>query len=651
MLEVGGAASLAVLSGVGCDLLGTSPTGGSAAKKASGHTKGHEAPELAKLVKGGKLPPLKERLPDKPLTVKPVDNPGTYCATYQNLYGDDASFIRQIGDECLLRWQRDTRHFSFKDLIPNVATSYQVRNGGREYEFTLRKGMKWSDGEPFTADDIVFWWDDIIMNDELNPVKPEWLLPSGGSGSVVAPDPQTVVFRFDKPNGLFLLQLPTSNGVDMCSAPAHYLKQFHIKYNKSAKDDAKKAGLDKWTDLFSNHFSIWVGGVKNKPTLSAWIVKVPFGGEVQQVVVERNPYYWKVDTDGSQLPYCNRVVFAIVTNPDTRQLKALNGEFDFYLGGGDSSGPPLSSKPLFARSRGKGNYHFIDLPQAFSNTAVFYLNMSCSDEVVRKVFLDRNFRIGLSYSMNRKEMIDAIYQREGRPYQVAPRPESQFYDEEYATQYTEYDVAQANHYLDLALPDKGSDGMRLGPDGKHFSFQAIFDQTPTGDDWPDVMEMMQGYFKAVGVDMQISGVSDSLYYSKRDANTYEASMWHGDGGLDVLIVDSWYNAMEGSPGWGLWFTTPDAKGAVEPPEVVKKAYRLYQEVQSTYDPKRQDMLMREHLNIAKEQFWYIGVNLMPNGYGVVRNDFHNVPKTMLSAWSFPTPAPTDPCQYYSDRSA
>ena len=124
-----------------------------------------ESPLLADLVKAGKLPPVEQRLPANPLVVKPVDKVGKYGGTWRTaLRGgqDDAWTTRIIGYDYLVRWDRE-----WTTVIPYVAESWTSTPDATEYTFKLRKGMKWSDGKPFTADDIVFWVTDILNNKDL----------------------------------------------------------------------------------------------------------------------------------------------------------------------------------------------------------------------------------------------------------------------------------------------------------------------------------------------------------------------------------------------------------------------------------------------------------------------------------------------------
>jgi peptide/nickel transport system substrate-binding protein len=312
--------------------------------------------------------------------------------------------------------------------VPNVAENFEIESDGRDFVFTLRENMKWSDGEPFTAEDIMFWWNDVTLNEEISPAIPTWLIVGDQPPEVTSPDERTVVFSFAEPAGLFLFTMATFEGMTMLNAPKHYLTEFHIDYNSDAEEQARDAGYDTWSDWFSHHYSLWEGGIERKPTLDAWEVTVPHSGNVTHVEVERNPYYWKVDSEGSQLPYLDRVRFTVTESEEVRSLQALDGTFHLYLGGGDSQGANLQEKPLFAQGREESGYDFIDLIPANMNRAIFAVNLTCKDEAKRSVFLDKNFRMGLSHAINRDEVIDAIWVQQGEPWQAAPRPESRLHD-------------------------------------------------------------------------------------------------------------------------------------------------------------------------------------------------------------------------------
>jgi peptide/nickel transport system substrate-binding protein len=600
-----------------------------------------QAPQLDRMVEEGKLPAVAERVPSDPMVLRPVESIGRYGGTWDNTYnGDAGTFIRQIGYEYLVRWKRDVRAFSADEVIPNVAESVETSPDGTEYTFKLREGMKWSDGKPFTADDIVFWYEDILMNKELTPALPGWLDVGDKPLRVSKRGDDTVVFKFSAPNGLFLQNMASgANGMHITGSPAHYLKQFLPKYNPRVEQEAKQAKQPDWMTYFWSKHDFW--GNKDKPTLYGWLMTVPVGANTQRIVAERNPYYWKVDTEGNQLPYLDRIVYTVTDDPEVVKLKALNGELDV-------AGVENADKPVFFDNQEKGGYHFFESVPTSMNNMMFALNLAHKDKTMRGIFQNKDFRIGLSHAINRPEMISLLYVEQGEPYQGAPRPDSPFRNEQLAKQYTEYSVQKANEHLDKVLPNKNAQGMRLGPDGKPFYFQAeVINRVKP---WVDSLQLMSRYFKDVGIDMRVKAEDETLFRTRQDGNLLDAAVWGGDGGLDVMLEPRWYFPYSGESlyavPWAAWFNNPKDKAAVEPPPAAKRQMQLYRQLTATADPDEQKALMNQILQIAQDEFWAIGTVLSTPSSGIVKNNFHNHPKAMLSSWLWPTPGPSDPVQYW-----
>ena len=135
----------------------------------------NEAPALAALVTAGQLPPVDERLPAEPLVVEPIDRVGEYGGTWHTALvgGQDTAWLRRtVSYDYLMRWRPQ-----WDGLAPNIAKEVIPNDDGSEYTFLLREGMKWSDGEPFTAHDIVFWWEDVANNPDISPGgPPAWMI-------------------------------------------------------------------------------------------------------------------------------------------------------------------------------------------------------------------------------------------------------------------------------------------------------------------------------------------------------------------------------------------------------------------------------------------------------------------------------------------
>jgi len=609
-----------------------------------------EAPALAEQVQAGELPPVAERLPQSPMVVEPVEQIGSYGGAWRMGMAegpDEGLLTRTLGYENLVRWDP-----AWEEVIPNVAESFEVSEDSTTYTFTLREGMKWSDGQPFTSADIVFWYEDVFLNEELSPEGTRSFL-GGTLESVAAQGDTTVRFTFAEPNGLFLQQLATPNGALPTLYPRHYAERFHAAYNEDGLEQlVQEAGLASWSELFMAKLGE-AGRYENPeiPVLFPWALTAPIGASTAQVVAERNPYYFKVDPEGNQLPYLDRLVFRFFGDRETMLLATLNGEIDFQ----ERRIAYLSNKPVLFDNMERGDYGFIDTVSAQMNPMVLTLNLNHKDPVKREIFQNKDFRIGLSHAINRQELIDLIFVGQGQPHQAAPRPESEFYHEQLATQYTEYDPELANEHLDRAgFTERDAEGFRLGPDGQRISFAV---ETQTSGDIIDALELIKGYWREVGVDLQIRAIDRDLLEERRSANEYDALSAAGDGGLrDALLDPRWYfpfsDASTFALAWQAWYNTRGAEGRIEgvqpeePPAATKRQMELYDQLRATSDPAEQQRLFMEILDIAAEEFYVMGVTLPAATYAVVKNDFQNVPATMPYAWLYPMPAPTNPEQYF-----
>ncbi len=615
----------------------------------------HEAPMLQELVAAGELPPLSERLPKEPLVVEPVERIGKYGGTWRTaLMGgqDNAWLVRTISYDHLVRWDRQ-----WTTVEPNIAKEVVPNEDASEYTFYLREGMKWSDGEPFTADDIVFWWEDIAMNAELSPGgPPSWMKVGDADPSVEKVDDYTVVFKFPVPNGLLLQNLATPSGDTPTRYPRHYCQQFHARYNPDGIDALiQEAGATDWVNLFQLKCSGVPGTPYDArwqnselPTLKAWRLTTAYGAGTQ-VVAERNPYYWKVDPEGNQLPYIDRVVYDVLEDREVLLLKVLNGEIDMMARHFNTN----DNKAVLADNMEAGNYRFFET-RSGGNTLGLMFNLNHKDPRMRSIFQDKNFRIAMSHAINRQEIIDVIFVGQGEPMNNAMDKTSipELYDEEMYTMYTEFDPDLAREYLAKAgITEMGPDGYYLGPDGEPFSFVV---QTTQAFGHSDIAEMVVQNWQDLGIHAELAVLDRSLLYTRKDTNDFDVHVW-GAGGSSSVFLDPRHFVPVTSESayamaWYTWYVNPSGVGALvppeEPPDIVKHQMALYDQIKATGDYQKQLELMKEILAIAKDQFYVIGISSSPPGYGIVKNNFHNVPESMPGSWQYPTPAPTNPEQYF-----
>ena len=391
-----------------------------------------EAPMLKARVAAGNLPPVADRLPGKPMVVAVQSAVGRYGGTWRSSMSgasDIFSLVRTMGYENLTRWKPWQPGVKYADILPdvlmNVVESVEVADAGATYTMHLRQGLKWSDGHPYTADDIVFWHRDVLLNAELFPAKPVWTVRDGQPVAVEKIDDLTVVFRFKTPAGLFLAWLANPANLREPNVPTaypkHYLSQFHKTYNPDIASMVAARKQQNWVSLFHSMADKWSNPAV--PRLDPWIVTVGVGqGDGARVALERNPYYWKVDPQGNQLPYIDRATFDVISDNQVLTLKALNGDYDMvdsYIG---FVATP-ENKALFDDNQQKGGYKFYEVLPNRANLMIVSLNLTHKDPIKRALYNNLDFRRGLSVAINRDEIIDLVFLGQGRPYQVVERPE------------------------------------------------------------------------------------------------------------------------------------------------------------------------------------------------------------------------------------
>ncbi|HVX43164.1 MAG TPA: ABC transporter substrate-binding protein [Mycobacteriales bacterium] len=598
--------------------------------------KGKEAPELAALVKSGDLPPVEKRLPDRPLVIAAVDRIGQYGGTWRTvLESTDPSWLwMTVRNDQLVAWDP-----TWHKLIPNVAESYQIKGNGREYEFTLRRGLKWSDGAPFTADDLMFWYEKVLHNKELTPEISPTLISDGKPVIVRKVDDFTVRFLFASPNSQ-LLQNIAVHIPPFDLMPAHYLKKFHQDFNHDLGGGWADTFLQKADPL--NNVDL--------PVLSPWIAQNPHG-EGDRQVWQRNPYYFKVDAEGSQLPYIDRVVFSFFQDPGPLLLQGANGDIDLYM---RAAVTIPANKPVLYDGQEHGHYKLIDVREPDQNTMGLCLNLNHKDPQKRRLYQTKEFRIGLSHGIDRQQIIDLMYQRQGRPWQTGLRPEVPFYDsEDIGTQYTEFDLDRAEHHLTRAgVGKRGKHGRRLGLDGKPIVVDVL---VPTR--YPvfvDTLELVKTTWGKLGIELRISNASAELVSTRLTANQFDATVDTGElGYLGMLSDPRWLFATSGSSYamlWSQWYQ--GGKPSEKPPPAMLRQMDLYRsQVMGQANLKKQYAAMKEIIHIARDEFWTMGISLPSGAFAIVSDRIQNVPgpDKMWLSFKCPYPAVTNPCQYFIEE--
>jgi peptide/nickel transport system substrate-binding protein len=600
-----------------------------------------EAPALATQVRENRLPAVAERIGQEPEVVTPREGVGRYGGQLRfGLRGssDHNNILRMVGNMGLVRWDPE-----YTKVIPNVAKSFEVSPDGKVFTFHLRRGMKWSDGKPFTADDVMFNMQDIVLAGALSPTPPRYQSADGTPMTVEKLDDVTVRMSFSTPYGDFLAELASPLGQHPVLYARHYCSQFMPKFNPNVQALVTEARATDWQNLYMQRCgdieipARW--GNVARPTLDPWIAREAYVGGATRVVMERNPYFWQVDTAGNQLPYVDQLVAPIAQDVESLILDAIGGRIDFQLRHLDAP----ANRPVLAQNRQRGGYDFFKAPTPGGTNMVINLNLTHKNPELRELFNKKDFRVALSVGMDRKEIIDTALLGEGVPWQNGPHEDHPNFHKRIATQFLEFDAKKANELLDkIGLDKRGSDGMRLLPSGRPLKFR--IDVIPTVQpEHVDMLQLIERQWARIGIDMDVNALERTFFYERTsNSNDHDAAVWGGQsnwapGDIPQQIVPVHHDSRWGIP-WSFWYKSGGKQGE-EPPASVKERMKLYDEARATVDPDKRRAILHKMADIAADEFEVFSVSQGLPTYGISKTNLKNTPKEIVNSWYFPTPAP------------
>ena len=603
-------------------------------KMAEGMMTYSESPEVAKLVAAGSLPAVEERLPDNPMVVPVFEEIGTYGGTWRFAYAARTDRAVQASRTSAGLISLDPDQVT---IIPAVAESWEISDDGRVFTFHLRQGHKWYDGTPFTTEDVKFWWDDTILNDELWPVKPSKYRTKGELGKMDVIDDTTFKWTFVDNFRLFEEYIGMRSYGELAYLPKHYMQQFHPKYAGQAEADklAKDAGFDKWTQLFEMKHDRrnTMSGAPGIPTLFPWQPKTK-GGE-QQMILERNPYYYGVDPEGNQLPYIEKIVAELVEDIDVLTLRTIAGDFDHQ-----PRQLRMDSVPTLQKNTEKGDYRVLFWPGASGSDAGVHFNQSYqADPAIGDLLRNKEFRRALSHAIDRDKILQLVFLGVGESRQmVVPRENPYYPGDDYAFKYTDFDPPAAAKMLDAILPKKNAEGFRTFDDGTVVELQF----TPVelfGTFWPQTAELVAEMWQDVGVKTEVIQMERSAWVAKRNANETQVNIW--DAGNQEHLFTGRHRTMAFNSGsmigplHGQWYATGGEKG-LKPEGDLFKVAGLHDQGDSATLEERYE-IGKEIFRINVDNLWTIGtVGNTPTIFGLVvtKNNMRNVPDGMPHQWAY-----------------
>jgi peptide/nickel transport system substrate-binding protein len=585
-----------------------------------------ETPYFAARVARGVLPPVAERVPRQPAIAQTqrIGKPG---GTLRLLMASpkDTKMMAVYG------YARLVSYTPSLTLVPDILQSIDVKDG-RIFTLHLRRGMKWSDGAPFTAEDFRFWWEDVAQNRELSPEgPPDALLPQGEAPRFKVLGRYTVRYSWDHPNPLFLPALAGADPIYIY-CPAHYLKQFHARYQSKAKLEAmvEQKDLQNWAGLYDRMARMYRNDNPRLPTLDPWILKTK--PPSSRYIFARNPYYYRIDTAGHQLPYIDRVIMTMA-DATIIPAKTAAGESDLqarYLNFDDYT---------FLKSAEKRSHYEVRLWRTGPGSQLaLYPNLNVKDPVWRKLVRNTKFRRALSLAIDRHEINEAIYFGLAIEGQNTLLPQSPLYKPQYRKAWASYDLKKAGRLLDeLGLTRRNSDGVRLLPDGRPMDI--VVETSGQSADQVDVLELIRDSWRHIGVRLFVRPLQLTLFRRRVFAGYTLMSI---DKGIEDGLATADTPPSEFAPTseeqleWPQWGQYAQAKGlAGKPPQApsVVRLERLYEVWMNATTESERAKIWEEMLRIWADEVFTIGLVAEVPQPVVVNDRLRGVPKKGMYNWT------------------
>ncbi len=575
-----------------------------------------QSPMLDDLVASGALPPVEERLPEVPAS--PTDIHPDFLDLQVGNYGGT---IRMISPT--VNWADDVFIGMTENLLtaesvntgvyaPNVVESYEYNEDLTQFTFKLRKGLKWSDGVEVTMEDVAFCINDFIFNEELTPVIPAYMRDAGSASG--APftftqiDDQTFTISFQKSYGGYLAQISISGwkGYTDWIKPAHYLKQFHKDYAVEChgsleayyaflKPFAAAIGYDDpaadgvWVTLFNQvDCTNWecsdatdmltmetfkdCGLTTNFPNLYPW--------EMTSCVdtyyyYERNPYYYKVDAEGQQLPYADKMLYYVVESTELVQLEIISGNVDFAR-----AKTSIDNLTLYRENADKGHIetyvgyqhnHPTDI--AFNMNYGLNIDGSLKDDDASQAWQEvvnlPEFRKAIAISIDAQEIVDTVYLGLADTLDASG---------------CTHDIEGAMALLDgVGIVDQDGDGFRDAPSGKQLQWQ-IWTRTDVSSDYVPVCELLVEFWRELGLNVTVYPTEGTFLSTSNSANEIPMVLTLAHSPIMYFFHD-WAVGYWG-PLWSQWLNAGGLSGAIPadstdyltPPEYVQEFFRMDSEL-------------------------------------------------------------------------
>jgi len=582
-----------------------------------------ETPMLQADVASGKLPPVEKRLPQQPLVVQ-IDSPGRHGGTIHTLVGRsrDTRLLVVYGYARLVGYDRKL------ELVPDLLESFEVQEG-RVFTLRLRKGHRWSDGHPFTAEDFRYYWEDVANNKELSPAgPPRDLLVEGQAPKFELLSDTAVRYTWHKPNAHFL---PRQAGASplFIYRPAHYLKPYHKKYSeKVRKAEADGTAKRRWSAVHNRLDNLYESDNPDLPTLQPWMntTRPP----ADRFVAVRNPYFHRVDANGRQLPYVDRFILAVA---DSKLIPAKTGAGEADLQARDVH---FNNYTFLKQGEGQNGYRTLLWRPGKGAHFALFPNLNANDPVWRKLLRDVRFRRALSLAIDRALVNQVLYFGLAIESNNTVLPQSPLYREQYRERWARYDRKQASRLLDEIGLKRGVDGTRRLPDGR--PLEVIVETAGESTEQTDVLELIRETWREVGIKLFSKPSQREAFRNRIFSGETVMSVWSGienglataDSSPDELAPTSQTQLQW--PKFGQYLETGGKSGEAVDIAEVKELQRLYHAWLESRTPQERSRAWHAMLELHAEQQFTIGVVSGVPQPVVVRLTLINVPEQGFYNW-------------------
>jgi peptide/nickel transport system substrate-binding protein len=588
---------------------------------------GYVEPNYFKIpIEKGELPPIEARLPRVPRVIN-LAAMGRKAGAHGGSVRMLISGPKDIRYMTIFGYARLVGYDEKLNLQPDILQSYDIADD-RIFTFHLRPGHKWSDGEPLTAEDFRYCFEDVLMNEELSPGGLSPYLRVGGEGPALEViDPLTVRYTWKAPNPDFLPRLASAQPLYM-AMPAHYLKKYHEKYQDKDKLEAavKEAKAKNWAALHNKKKQQYRPDNPKLPVLDPWrnLTKPP----ADEYVFERNPYFHRVDENGLQLPYADQFLLDA----------SASGIIPAKVGAGESdlqaTGIEFQDYTFLKEAEQRQSFQVKLWKQARGSRIALLPNLNHQDEGWRKILQDARFRRALSLAINRHEINMAVFFGLAQESADTVLPESPLYRPEYAAAWSLYDPVRANAFLDeMGLDRRDGEGIRLLPDGRQA--QVIVESAGESTLETDVLELVGDHWRQIGVKLFVSVSQRDVFRSRTIAGQTMMGIWTG---LDNAVATSDMSPDELAPTtetqmqWpmcGKYYETAGKKGEAPAVKEMQELVSLLDQWRRSTTKEERAQAWHRMLALYTDQVFSIGtVNgaLQPV---VVSNKLRNVPDKAL----------------------